>query len=50
MDHVENIGVEEIVEIFREFVKHGEEVVNKKKTSITKDNHKMIKKNLLFKF
>ena len=28
MDHVENVGIEEIVEIIREFAKHGEEVVD----------------------
>ncbi len=28
MDHVENVRIEEIVEIIREFVKHGEEVVD----------------------
>ena len=28
MDHVENVGIEEIVEIIREFTKHGKEVVD----------------------
>ena len=50
MNHIENIGIEKIVKIVREFAKHGEEVVNKKNTSITKDNHKVAKKFLLFKF
>jgi tetrahydromethanopterin S-methyltransferase subunit A len=34
MDHVENVGIEEIVEIIREFAKHGEEVVNKEKVQL----------------
>ena len=29
MDHVENVGIEEIDEIIREFAKHGEEVVDR---------------------
>jgi hypothetical protein len=29
MDHVENVGIEEIVEIIREFAKHGEEVIDR---------------------
>ena len=28
MYHVENVGIEEIVEIIREFAKHGEEMVD----------------------
>ena len=28
MDHVENVGIEEIVEIIRKFANHGEEVVD----------------------
>ena len=28
MDHVENVGIEKIVEIIRKFAKHGEEVVD----------------------
>ena len=31
MNHIENIGIEKIVEIVRAFAKYGEEVVNKKK-------------------
>ena len=31
MDHVENIGIEEIVEIIHKFAKYGKEVVDKKK-------------------
>ncbi len=34
MDHVENVGIEEIVEIIREFAKHSEEVVNKEKVQL----------------
>jgi hypothetical protein len=34
MDHVENVGIEEIVEIIREFAKHGEEVVDKEKLQL----------------
>jgi hypothetical protein len=33
MDHVENVGIEEIVEIISEF-EHGEEVVDKKKLQL----------------
>jgi hypothetical protein len=29
MDYVENVGIEEIVEIIREFAKHDEEAVDK---------------------
>jgi hypothetical protein len=36
MDHVENVGIEEIVEIIREFAKHDEEVVDKKKVQLRK--------------
>ena len=31
MDHVENVGIEEIVEIINELAQHGEEVVDKEK-------------------
>ena len=31
MNHVENVEIEEIVEIIREFAIHGEEVVDNKK-------------------
>ena len=34
MDHVENVGIEEIVEIIREFAKYGEEVVDKEKLQL----------------
>jgi hypothetical protein len=34
MDHVENVEIEEIVEIIREFTKHGEEVVDKEKLQL----------------
>ena len=34
MDHVENVGIEEIVEIIREFAKHDEEVVDKEKVQL----------------
>ena len=29
IDHVENVGIEEIVEIIRDFAKHGEEVIDR---------------------
>ena len=29
MDHVENVGIEKIVEIIREFAKHGEKVIDR---------------------
>ena len=29
MDHIENVGIEEIVEIIHEFAKHGIEMVDK---------------------
>ena len=29
MDHIENVGIEEIVEIIHEFAKHGKEMVDK---------------------
>ena len=34
MDHVENVGIEEIVEIICEFAKHDEEVVDKEKVQL----------------
>ena len=34
MDHVENVGIEEIVEIIREFAKHIEEVIDKEKLQL----------------
>ena len=34
MDHVENVGIEEIIEIIREFAKYGEEVVDKEKVQL----------------
>ena len=34
MDHVENVGIEKIVEIIREFAKHGEEVIDKNKLQL----------------
>jgi hypothetical protein len=34
MDHVENVGIEEIVEIIREFAKHGEKVIDKEKLQL----------------
>jgi hypothetical protein len=36
MDHVEIVGIEEIVEIIREFAKHDEEVIDKKKLQLRK--------------
>ena len=36
MNHVENVGIEGIVEIIREFAKHGEEVVDKEKLQFQK--------------
>ena len=36
MDHVENVGIEEIVEIIHEFAKHSEEVVDKEKLQFQK--------------
>jgi hypothetical protein len=35
-DHVENIGIEEIVKIIREFAKRDEEVVDKEKLQLQK--------------
>jgi hypothetical protein len=29
IDHVENVGIKEIIEIIREFAKHGEEVIDR---------------------
>ena len=34
IDHVENVGIEEIVEIIRELAKHDEEVVDKEKVQL----------------
>ena len=34
MDHVENVGIEKIIEIIREIAKHGEEVVDKEKLQL----------------
>jgi ethanolamine utilization protein EutA (predicted chaperonin) len=34
MDHVENLGIEEIVEIIREFAEQNEEVVDKEKVQL----------------
>ena len=34
IDHVENVGIEEIVEIICEFAKHGEEVIDKEKLQL----------------
>jgi hypothetical protein len=34
MDHAKNLGIEEIVEIIREFAKHGKEVVDKEKLQL----------------
>jgi hypothetical protein len=35
MDHVENVGIEEIVEVVdREFAKHGEVMVDKEKLQL----------------
>ena len=36
MDHVEIVGIEEIVEIIGEFAKHDEEVIDKKKLQLRK--------------
>ena len=36
MNHVENVGIEGIVEIIHEFAKHGEEVVDKEKLQLRK--------------
>ena len=36
MDHVEIVGIEEIVEIICEFAKHDEEVIDKKKLQLRK--------------
>ena len=36
MNHVENVGIEEIVEIICEFAKHDEEVVNNEKLQLRK--------------
>jgi hypothetical protein len=34
MDHVENVRIAKIVEIIREFAKHGKEVVDKEKLQL----------------
>ena len=34
MDHVENVGIEEIVEIICDFTKHDKEVVDKEKLQL----------------
>ncbi len=34
MDHVENVGIEAIVEIIREFAKQDEEVIDKEKVQL----------------
>ena len=34
MDHVENVGIEEIIKIIREFAKHGEKVIDKSKLQL----------------
>ena len=44
MDHVENVGIEEIVEIIREFAKHGEEVIDRE---FAKHGEKVIDKKKL---
>ena len=44
MDHVENVGIEEIVEIIREFAKHGEEVMDRE---FAKHGEKVIDKKKL---
>ena len=44
MDHVENVGIEEIVKIIREFAKHGEEVVDRE---FTKHNEEVVDKEKL---
>ena len=49
MNHVENVGIEEIVEIICEFAKHGEEVVDRE-TSVAKDSHEVVTNFLLFNF
>ena len=36
MDHVENVGIEEIIEIIHEFAKYSEEVVDKEKLQFRK--------------
>ena len=36
MDHAKNLGIEEIVEIIREFAKHSKEVVDKEKLQLQK--------------
>ena len=61
MDHVENVGIEEIVEIIREFAKHGESGRSwvckirwrsgrQGETSIAKGNHEVVNNFLLFNF
>ena len=37
MDHVENVGIEEIVEIIHEFAKHGEEVIDREFAKYSKE-------------
>ena len=37
IDHVKNVGIEEIVEIIRDFAKHGEEVIDREFTKHGKE-------------
>ena len=52
MDHVENVGIKEIVEIIREFAKHSKEIVDREfaKFSVVKGSHEVINNFLFFYF
>ena len=51
MDHVENVGIEKIVEIIRKFAKHGEEVVDLEFANFScNSSHEMVNNFLLSNF
>ncbi len=50
MDHVENVEIEEIVEIIREFTKHSEKNGRQGETSVANGNYEVVNNFLLFNF